>query len=105
MPHSEYLQQLIKDIKRELMFEVIMSMRKGYISKKEAHFLAKDFLKIFPIKNIEDFFKKLVPLYKKYPEVRPVYLKHAKPYEKIKSKMMAESLISVMNQSPKLSKN
>lgn len=96
MPNDDYLSKLSADIKRELLFEVIMSLRKQRISISEAHYLASDFLKILPAKNTEDFFAGLSALGKRYSEVLPVYLKHVKPYEEIKSKKLAGAVAGLV---------
>lgn len=68
------------DVQRDLLFELIISMRHKLITVGGARRLAKDFLELFPFQTKEDFLEKMKILSEKYPEARAVYLKYAVPH-------------------------
>lgn len=74
------LETLIKDVKREILLEVILGLRHYQITMQDAHYLAKDLLAIFPVKDIKDMLKKLNNLGKNYKTARKVFIKHANKY-------------------------
>lgn len=79
--HKDTLKTLISDVKRELLFYIILNMSEGKISLPEAQTLARDFLAVLPVKNAAKLFIELKRLSERYREARSVFLKYAAPYE------------------------
>ncbi len=75
------LEQLVQDIKRDLMIEVIVDLKNTKLSIDQARELARDFLNILPPINKEELLKKLGELGKVYKEVRAVFIKYARLYD------------------------
>lgn len=72
--------KLTSDVQRDLLFELIMSMRHKLITVGGGRRLAKDFLALFPFQTKEEIIEKMKNLSEKYPEARAVYLKYAVPH-------------------------
>ena len=75
------LEQTIKDVERDLVINMVLSVRHGRISLKEAGSLSKNFINGSPIKDYEDLFGRLLVLSNKYKEARKVYVKYSPGYE------------------------
>ncbi len=73
--------KLTSDVQRDLLFEIIMSLRHKLITVGGGRRLAKDFLALFPIQTKEEIIEKMKNLSEKYPEARAVYLKYAVPHQ------------------------
>lgn len=73
--------KLTSDVQRDLLFELIMSMRHKLITVGGARRLAKDFLALLPLQTKEEVIEKMKNLSEKYPEARAVYLKYAVPHQ------------------------
>lgn len=87
--HNEQLEKLIRDVKRDLMFQVILNMRHFKLTQEDARYLAQDFLKIFPIQSEKELLDKLFQLGQKYIETRTVFIKYASSYyEKEKQRIL-----------------
>lgn len=84
--------KLTSDIQRDLLFELIMSMRHKLITVGGARHLAKDFLALFPIQTKEEILEKMKNLSDKYPEVRAVYLNYAIPHQNQVEKEMLNKI-------------
>lgn len=74
------LTKTISDVKRDIMFHIILNMRHFKITMQDAQNLAQDLLKIFPVSTMEDLLTKLRNLGTIYEEVRIVFIKYAVPY-------------------------
>jgi len=84
--------KLTGDIQRDLLFELIMSMRHKLITVGGARHLAKDFLNLFPFQTKEEIIEKMKILSEKYPEVRAVYLSYAVPHQNQVEKEMLDKI-------------
>ena len=73
------LNKLTSNVKRDLLFHIILNMRRGDLSMKVAQHLSRDFLEQFPFTSYEDLLQKLKLLGEKYKEANEVYLKYASP--------------------------
>ncbi len=72
--------EAIQDIKRDLLFHVILNMKRNLLSLEDTKYLAEDFLQIFPVFSIAELLKKLNELGKIYKEARIVFIKYANLY-------------------------
>ncbi len=95
---QDTLEKMTSDVKRDLMFYMISNMRKYELTMKDAKYLAKDFLSIFPVKTVEDLLTELYFLGQMYPEARAVFVKYAKPYYEAKSHYLLESAIAYVRE-------
>lgn len=86
------IQKLTSDVQRDLLFELIMSMRHKLITVGGARRLAKDFLALFPFATKEEIIEKMKNLSEKYPEARAVYLKYAVPHQNQIEKEMLDKI-------------
>lgn len=77
---NDDMQKYISDVQRDLLFELIMSMRHKLITVGGARRLAKDFIALFPFQTKEEVIEKMKKLSEKYAEARTVYLKYAVPH-------------------------
>lgn len=84
------LEQLVRDIKQDLLVEVIVDMKKTELSLDQARQLAKDFLGILPPVNKEELIQKLGSLGKLYKEVRTIFIKYAKLFDEEKRTYLRE---------------
>lgn len=74
------LKDYISDMERDLMFQVIMNMKNYKLTMQTAHYIAKDFLEIFPVSDIQRLLNKLKILAKEHEEIRAVFITYAKKY-------------------------
>jgi len=88
------LNEIMKDIERDLVINLTISLRHKKISKTEARNIAREFINDFPYKDEEAFFEKLNELSGKFWVVRKVYVKYAFEYEDEK---IEKSLIEMRN--------
>jgi hypothetical protein len=79
------MEELIKQIERELLYQIIFSLQNSETSVEEAKNLANDFLAELPISSEEEMYQKLSKLGEKYDEARKVFLKHGVPLEEKKT--------------------
>lgn len=86
------LKQLVSDVERDLLFHIILNMRKRNITVGEAEHLARDFLQLLPVTDKEELLKKLSALGERYPEAQAVFLKYASPHEEEKRQQLIEEL-------------
>lgn len=92
------LEKFVSDIKRDLLFYIILHIKHQELSLKGAQSLAKDFLAIFPIIDKNDMLNKMHQLGNKYPEARTVYIKYANPYyEEERQNKLKEALLHIRN--------
>lgn len=82
---------LVSDIKRDLLFEIIIRMRRALLSVEEGRNISTGFLDLLPVENCDELFIKLHQLADRYTEVRSVFVKHAGQYyeEKRQRKLFA----------------
>jgi len=98
MTNEKTLQQLIADIKTEVMTEIIWDIRKSDMTTERAHDLAKDFLALFPITDFKDLFMKLQLLSKKYKELEVVFIKYSNEFaEGLKQTVLQEAHPFIQN--------
>jgi hypothetical protein len=74
------MEETIKDIERDLLINILISLRHKKMTKKEAKMLSGEFLSIFPVTDFESLFSSLKSLSNSYTEARKVYIKHAGKY-------------------------
>ena len=86
------LKKLVKDIERDLVINIALSVRYKRIEKNEARDLAKEFMNSQPFKNKSELFKKLSEMSDKYKEIRKIYVKYALEYEEEKNNKILESM-------------
>lgn len=84
------VKKLLKDVKRDLMFYIILNLKRYKIMVQDAQYLAQDFLAVLPAATIEDLLSKLSVLGENYEEARIVFIKYAVPYleEKDQKKLL-----------------
>lgn len=70
----------VNDIKRDLLFEIIIRMRRALLSVEDARKITGDFLALLPVESCDELFAKLFRLADKHTEVRSVFVKHAGSY-------------------------
>lgn len=73
---------LLTNFQRELLFSIILNMRKGKIDKKQAKKIAKVVLPAFKSESIEAFFKEIERISKYSPEISEAFVKTLEEYEK-----------------------
>lgn len=72
---------LLTNFQRELLFSIILNMRKGKIDKKQSKKIAKIVLPAFKSESIEAFFKEIERISKYSPEISEAFVKTLKEYE------------------------
>ena len=72
------LNLLVKNIERDLLINIVLSVKHGRITKSEGRKIAGEFLSM-SFEDNNDFFEKLRDL-SKFREVRKVYVKYAPVY-------------------------
>ncbi len=92
------LKELVKDIERDLIISLVLSVRHGRINMKDAKSLSKNFIESFPFRDYEDLFGRLFALGNKYNEARKVYVKYSPEYEE-------EKTIRILNKMREYMKN
>jgi hypothetical protein len=96
--NDDDLKQLISDLERDLLFQIIFNLRHKSISVNEAQRLAQDFLAILPENDKEHLLIKLAALSKEYPEVREVYLKYAPSYYEEKTHQLIDEMVKYIHE-------
>src|SRR3989344_4998863 len=86
------LEQTIKDVERDLVINLVISVKYKRISFAESKKIAKDCISYFPFKDYEDLFERLYFLSNSYREVRKVYVKYSPAYYEERSKAILEIL-------------
>jgi hypothetical protein len=74
------LEKLTSDIKRDILFKIILHLRRHEITLEEAKYLAQDFLAVFPAISVEELLKSMSKLGENYKEARSVFIKYAVAY-------------------------
>jgi len=92
------LNELIKDVERDLVISLTMSIRHKILSKKEARDMAREFMIKSPFKNFEELFMSLSQMSDKYRIFRKIYIKYAPIYEKEKDEETIKLMRSYMKQ-------
>lgn len=91
------INELVKDIERDLLINIILSLRHKRMTKKEAKKLSASYLKGFPFRDSEDLFLSLRVLSDKFREARKVYIKYAVDYYDLKDKKILSEMRFYMN--------
>jgi hypothetical protein len=86
------LEELIKDVERDLLVNILVSLKHKRMTKAQSIKLSKLFLTGFPIKDFESLFSALSTLSRDYSEARKVYVKHAVNYFDFKDKEKLENM-------------
>lgn len=76
----EILKELVKDIERDLVISLTISVRRGKISFNDSKKIAKEYISYFPYRSYDDLFERLYFLSTKHREVRKVYVKYSPRY-------------------------
>lgn len=71
------LNELVKDIERDLVINLVIGVRHRRISMKEAKAISRSFMASFPFQDSESLFDQLYVLSNKYRTARKVYIKYA----------------------------
>lgn len=74
------LNNILNDIERDLLFQIITNLREGNLSVARSQTLAHDFLEIMNIKTKKQLFKELKTLAISYKEAHEVYMKYRTYY-------------------------
>ncbi|HSW98024.1 MAG TPA: hypothetical protein VLF89_09430 [Candidatus Saccharimonadales bacterium] len=94
--YTDPMKNLVIDIEKDLLYQIMLHLKQRKISKEQAQRLAKDFLALLPFQDQKDMLDKLYKLGEHNIEVKEVYLKYAEPYfeeERIKKlQMMTEHI-------------
>ena len=86
------LNEIIKDVERDLVVNLTIAMRHKRITGIEARNIAKEFMADFPYESSMELFKKLNKMSDEFRVVRKVYIKFALDYEREKD----EKIIKIM---------
>ncbi len=70
------------NFQRELLFFIILNMRRGKITKKNAKLIAKIVTPFFKNENIDEFLKGIEKACKYSPEITEAFIKTVREYEK-----------------------
>src|SRR5258708_3355472 len=77
---NDPIQNLIIDVEKDLLYQIMLHLRQRKISKEQSQQLAKDFLALLPVQDKKELLDKLYKLGEHNPEAKEVYLKYATPY-------------------------
>ncbi len=77
------LKDLMKDVERDLLIGIVISVKHKRLTLKESEKIAKEFIEE-KTEDYEKLFKKLFEMGKKYKIVRKIYVKYAPEYEYMK---------------------
>ena len=80
---------------RELIFEIIMGLRKGKLSYEGSKGIAKAFLPSVEKETVDEFVESLVRLCRYFPEVTNAFIRAYSVYEKERREM---TLLTVRNE-------
>lgn len=75
------LKTLTKDVERDLVINIVIGVRHGRLSMKEAKVISRKFMASFPFGDYEQLFETLYVLSNKFRVVRKVYIKYFPNYE------------------------
>ena len=90
------LKQVVKDVERDLVINITLSVRYGRINLKEARQIAKEFMAGYPYKNKKDLFKKVDYLSDKFKMVRKIYVKYVPAFKDEESKKVLKEVRKYM---------
>lgn len=76
------LKELVKDVERDLVINIVLGVRYKRLTLKEAKTISKSFMASFPYKDHKELFEKLYILGSKHRAVRKVFVKYFQDYEK-----------------------
>lgn len=96
---NEQLQTYLKAIERELLGYIIVNLKNGLLSHKQAQELARDFLTLLPAATIEDLLENLFILSEKYKEAKSVFAKYGKLYDEEKRRTIVSRITECLQQS------
>jgi len=78
---SSDLQNVVADVERELLNEIVANLDQKKISVQESQAIAKEFLSLLPIEDKKDLVDKLRKLSTDHEEAGGVFLHYAEEYE------------------------
>lgn len=77
------LKTLIKDVERDMVIGIVVSVKHKRLTLKESEKIAKEFIE-YKYETYDDLFKNLFEMGKKYKSVRKIYVKYAPEFEYMK---------------------
>jgi hypothetical protein len=86
------LEKFTKDVERDLLVNILVSIRHKRMTKTQAIKLSKSFLEGFPFKDFESLLSALVVLSREFSEARKVYVKYAGKFFETKDKEKLETM-------------
>ena len=90
------MKELMKKIERELLIQIILSVRHMRMTLKEAKKLSQEFRKRNSFETEEEIFEELFKLGKEYKEALKVYLKFVGNHEEEKTKRVLSQIREFM---------
>jgi hypothetical protein len=75
------LTELVKDIERDLVINIVIGVRHKRLTLKESKDLSKSFMASFPFRNYNELFEMLYELSLRYKAARKVYVKYFPEFE------------------------
>lgn len=88
-----HLEQYKKDMKRDILFHIILEVKRGELSVSDAQDLAAGFLSILDSKTLPKLFGELKILGDFYPQALAVYVKYGKKYDLEKGSFLVASVL------------
>lgn len=79
------LEELVKDVERDLVINMVIGVRHGRLTLKESKNLSKNFMASFPFGDHESLFENLYNLSSEYKVARKTYVKYAPDFYDRKS--------------------
>lgn len=80
------VKELVREIERDLVINITLSVKYGRINLREAREIAKEFMAGYPYKSEEELYKKVDLLSDKHKLVRKIYVKHVPAFKDEESK-------------------
>ena len=90
------MKELMKKIERELLIQIVLSVRHMRMTLNEAKKLSQEFKKSFSLETEEEIFEELFRLGKEYKEALKVYLKFVGSYEEEKTNRVLSKMREFM---------
>jgi hypothetical protein len=91
------LKGVVKDVERDLLINIVLSVRHKRMTKAQAKKLSKSYLTSFPFNDFDSLFESLKNLSKSSREARKVYVKYAQDYYDSKDKVTLSEMRFYLN--------
>lgn len=91
-------EQYKKDIKRDILFYIILHVKRDELSVADAQHLAATFLGILEVQSLSEFLVELKELGEYYSEALAVYVKYGKKYDIEKGTFLVDSVLPYIHQ-------